>query len=167
MGWVDSLKGKLVCIDTAPLIYYIEEHAGYIDTISPFFEALKRRELRVVTSTITLMEVLVAPLKHNELDLVAKYRAVFSNVRDLSVITITQSLAEKAAVVRARATCNLHGPDAIQIATALHSKADFFLTNDRKLASITDVNVLLLDDLKAQSNSTERETDSSETHKEP
>lgn len=30
MEWIDSLKGELVGLDTAPLIYYIEEHPAYL-----------------------------------------------------------------------------------------------------------------------------------------
>jgi predicted nucleic acid-binding protein len=158
VGWVEALKGKTIGLDTAPLIYYIEEHPDYIEIIAPFFEALKRRKLRVVTSTITFMEVLVAPMKRNNSQLVTKYRTVFSNMEDLSIITITKSLAERSA--RIRATCNLRTPDAIQVATAMYAKADFFLTNDKRLASVPDINVLVLDDLKAQLRLEEPKTDS-------
>jgi predicted nucleic acid-binding protein len=46
-----------------------------------------------------------------------------------------------------RATHNLKTPDAIQIATALAQKADFFLTNDAKLSRLPQPQVLVLADL--------------------
>lgn len=30
MEWVDGLRGQLVALDTAPLIYFIEEHPAYV-----------------------------------------------------------------------------------------------------------------------------------------
>ncbi len=46
MGWVESLRGEIIGLDTAPLIYYIEENPKYLPTLQPFFEALDRREFR-------------------------------------------------------------------------------------------------------------------------
>jgi hypothetical protein len=37
MGWVDDLRGKVIGLDTAPFIYYIERHASYIDVLRLFF----------------------------------------------------------------------------------------------------------------------------------
>lgn len=59
MGWVDSLRGKAVGIDTMPVIYYIEEHPLYLDMLDPFFNAVDRGDFTVITSIITLLEVLV------------------------------------------------------------------------------------------------------------
>jgi len=38
MGWVEELHGKLVGLDTAPLIYYIEDRPVYADMLEPFFK---------------------------------------------------------------------------------------------------------------------------------
>jgi predicted nucleic acid-binding protein len=38
-----------------------------------------------------------------------------------------------------RATYTLRTPDAIQLATAIYSQADFFLTNDKQLSAITEI----------------------------
>lgn len=45
MGWVDTLHGKIVGLDTAPLIYYIEANPAYIHIIDPFFDALAQGSL--------------------------------------------------------------------------------------------------------------------------
>ena len=42
MGWVDDWHGQLVGLDTAPLIYYLEEHPTYLPLVDPFFDALAR-----------------------------------------------------------------------------------------------------------------------------
>ncbi len=158
MAWIDALKGKIIGLDTAPLIYFIEENPNYTSIVDPFFEALERREFRVVTSTITLLEVLVNPIKKNDAQTATKYRNILLKTRDLSLISLAQSIAEEAA--RLRAVYKLHIADAIEIATALNSKADFFLTNDKRLAIVSDLEILVLDDLKAQLSSEESKTDS-------
>lgn len=149
MAWLDALKGKVVGLDTSPLIYFIQENPKYTSIVNPFFEALARRELRVVTSTITLLEVLVHPMKRNDARLATKYRSILLNTRDLSLISVNQSIAEEAA--RVRAVYDLYIADAIEIATALNSRATFFLTNDKRLSSISGLEVLILDELTAKS----------------
>jgi hypothetical protein len=62
VGWVDKLTDQIVELDTAPLIYYIEENPVYLPLIAPFFHALASGELQGVTPTITLVEVLTQPL---------------------------------------------------------------------------------------------------------
>lgn len=41
MGWIDDLQGQLIALDTAPLIYFIEEHPTYCPVVEPFFEQLE------------------------------------------------------------------------------------------------------------------------------
>jgi len=40
MEWLGALQGKVVGLDSAPLIYFIEEHPAYLPLIRPFFESL-------------------------------------------------------------------------------------------------------------------------------
>jgi len=47
-----------------------------------------------------------------------------------------------------RAKYRLQLPDALQLAVALVSRCDVFLTNDARLKQISEVRVLLLDDLE-------------------
>src|SRR2546423_772839 len=61
VGWVDDWHGQIVGLDTAPLIYYLEEHPTYLPLVDPFFDALARGDLHAVTSTVTLIEVLTQP----------------------------------------------------------------------------------------------------------
>jgi hypothetical protein len=45
------------------LIYFIERHPAYLPLLLPFFEAVERGDIQVVTSTLTLTEVLVHPYR--------------------------------------------------------------------------------------------------------
>jgi len=63
--WINGLQGKTVDLDTAPLIYFIEENPIYLEAATLFFKAMDKGDFTVVTSTVTLLEVLVQPLRSN------------------------------------------------------------------------------------------------------
>lgn len=153
MGWVDDLHDKVVGVDTAPLIYFIEENADYVDAVRPFFEALDRGDLRVVTSTVTLLEVLIHPFRQSNRELARQYEDILLNTDGLSTISLSPEIAEIAAQLRAQH--NLRTPDAVQIATAISAGATYFLTNDSTLPDLPDLKMLVLDNLKKRSKSGE------------
>lgn len=76
MGWVDELHGKLVAIDTSPLIFFIERHPEYIGTLRPFFPAVDQGEIKLVTSAVTLLEVLVQPIRRKDESLAFRYNDI-------------------------------------------------------------------------------------------
>jgi predicted nucleic acid-binding protein len=146
VGWINPLRGALVGLDTAPLIYYIEEHPTYLAIVEPFFQAVDRGELEIVTSTITLIEVLVQPIRRGDIRLAQRYRGLLRNTRGLRSLPVSDEIAEVAAQLRA--TYNVRIADAIQLATAMHSGATFFLTNDGRLPSIPNLEIRVLGDLR-------------------
>ena len=143
LAWVNDLSGRIVALDSAPPIYYVEAHPLFFERLRPFFEALEQRLFEATTSTVTIAEVLVHPLRFKRTRLVEAYRELFATY--LHVTAMSYSIAEKAASLRA--VHNLETPDAIQIATALEQKADFLLTNDAKLSRLPQPQVLGLADL--------------------
>ncbi|MBR8838990.1 MAG: PIN domain-containing protein [Stigonema ocellatum SAG 48.90 = DSM 106950] len=146
MEWLAQLQGQIVGLDTAPLIYFIEKNPTYLDIVRLFFRALNQGEFRVVTSVVTLPEVLVYPLRQGNTTLAQQYREILFNSQGLTTIEVIPDIAETAAQLRAN--YNLRTPDAIQMATALHGGASFFLTNDAKFPSLpTRLSVLVLDEL--------------------
>lgn len=144
MGWIDSLYGKTIGIDTAPFIYYIEEHDLYLPLVEPIFQAIDNSNLNAVTSVITLLEVLVKPMREQRSDLAGQYRYLLLHSRNLTIAESTVEIADRAAQIRAK--YNVRTPDAIQIATAITNKASVFLTND-SLPKIDDIEILKLDEL--------------------
>ena len=70
MGQLTTLiTGKLVAFDSAPLIYYIEEHPDYLPLADQLFGAIDSGLARGMTSVLTLQEVLVKPLREKQPDL--------------------------------------------------------------------------------------------------
>ena len=144
MGWIDILQEKTVGLDTAPLIYFIEENPAYIETVRFFFEAMDRGDFLVVTSTVTLLEVLVHPFRSNNRKLAAEYRDILLNSK-LTILEVSTSIAEQAAQLRA--AHNIRTPDAIQVSAALSAGASHFLTNDIRLPEIPSIQIFSLDAL--------------------
>ncbi|RLB77603.1 MAG: PIN domain nuclease [Deltaproteobacteria bacterium] len=144
MEWITDLYGKTIGLDTAPLIYFIEENPAYIETVRLFFEAMDRGDFLVVTSTVTLLEVLVHPLRSNNRELATEYRDILLNSK-LTTLEVSSAIAEQAAHLRA--THNIRTPDAIQISAALNAGATQFFTNDIRLPEIPSIQILSIDAL--------------------
>lgn len=147
MEWVAALQGQVVGLDTAPLIYFIEENQTYLGMVRPFFEAMDRGEFAVVTSTVTLLEVLVHPFRKGDSGLAQQYRDILLDAEGITTLPLSQDIAEEAA--RLRAAHGIRTPDAIQMATAIRGGASGFLTNDARLPSLPGLAVLVLDELAA------------------
>ncbi|MBC6473867.1 MAG: type II toxin-antitoxin system VapC family toxin [Hormoscilla sp. GM102CHS1] len=148
MQWINQLQGQIVGLDTAPLIYFVEENQTYLQMVDPFFEALGRGEFTVVTSAVTLLEALVQPLRRGDTMLAQQYRDILFNQEGLTMIEVSPDIAETAAQLRA--IHNIQSLDAIQLATAIRGGAAFFLTNDVRLpSSLPGLTVLLLDELSS------------------
>src|SRR5579863_5474489 len=148
MGWLDTLKGSIVGLDTAPLIYFTEENPAYFHVVDPFFQALFRDDFTVVTSIVTLLEVMVHPIQKGDVVSAKKYRDILFDTQGINTIVLTQDIAEEAA--RLRASYKIATPDAIQVATAIHGNASIFLTNDIHLPSISELEIVMLDELKTR-----------------
>ena len=145
MEWLNELQDKIVGLDTAPLIYFIEENPSYLQVTDAFFTAMYREEFSVVTSVLTISEVLVYPLRAGNTILAQQYRDILFNSQGLTTIEVLPDIAENAA--KLRADYNLRTPDAIQMATAIYGGASFFLTNDMRLPSLPGLTVLVLNQL--------------------
>ena len=144
MEWVDSLRGQLVGLDTSPFIFFIEEHPDYLPIVLPLFQAIYSGQVQAVTSTITLVEVLVHPLRQGNTKVSQQYRTILTQAQGINMLAITPDIAETAA--RLRADFNLRTPDAIQVAAALKAGATTFITNDRGLVRLPDMRMVLLAD---------------------
>ena len=141
MGWLTPLRGQVVGVDTSPFIYLIERNSKFLEKVRPFFQLVDQGEIQVVTSTVTLLEVLVGPLRLGNSTLANEYRDILLN-SSIGCIPTSIEITEEAAHLRSQH--NLRTPDAIQLATAITQGASTFLTNDSQLASVSDLQVLVL-----------------------
>ena len=144
---MDALQGvSRLGFDTAPLIYFVEQHPTYLPVVKQVFQRVDNGNIAGFTGMIGLAEVLVLPKKMTNIVLETAYRTVLFNSRNFSVVTIDAGVADRAADLRSRYKMKL--PDALQVAAALETSCDAFLTNDIGLRSVTDLRVLILEDLE-------------------
>jgi predicted nucleic acid-binding protein len=138
------ITNKKIFIDTAPLIYYIEEHKDYLSYLNLLFENLTKNNNTIFTSVITLLEVLVLPYKNNNPELANKYKEILENSNDIHLYSVTAEISKNAASLRAK--YNIRTPDSIQFATAIMTQADTFLTNDISLKKISEIETIILNE---------------------
>lgn len=144
MEWINDLEGEILGLDTAPLIYYIEDGL-HTEKLTPLFKNISKGDINAISSTITLLEVLVHPYKYGDEELANIYRDILLNSENFLIIPVVEEISEKAAELRAK--YGIKTPDAIQVSTAIFGDSSAFLTNDGKLEDIDEIEVLVLDEL--------------------
>ena len=142
MGLSDDLGPGAVAIDTAVCIYFIEEHPHFAPLIAPLFEDADRGRRELVTSALTLLEVLVVPYRAGNRLLAERYEALLTRSRGLRMIELTRATLRGAALLRA--ATGARTPDALQLATALGAGCAAFVTNDRRLPPVPGLRVVQL-----------------------
>jgi len=85
-------------------------------------------------------------LPKNRFDLAQRCVERIINARNTTFVPLNPEIACKAAELRAHH--NLLLDDAFQLATCLASGCDGFLTNDRDLKKVEEVNILLLEEMR-------------------
>jgi len=72
-------SGDIIFLDTAPFIYYFEQHPDYFPALEIFFDQLYRTNAQVITSIITYIELTTHPARQGKKQWVRKYRDYLSN----------------------------------------------------------------------------------------
>jgi predicted nucleic acid-binding protein len=139
------IEGKLVAFDSTPLIYYLERHPRYLPLSRELFGAIGRQLAVGLTIILTLLEVLVVPLRAGRESLASDYRRLLTHTRGLTLFPVDQAICERAAKVRADHSW-LRTPDALQTATALEHGAQVIVTNDNRWKRLKEIPVVVLED---------------------
>lgn len=140
-----SQNVNFIGLDTSPFIYFVERNPVYVDIMREIFKRLTDGDFQACSSVITLTEVLVEPHRQNNQTLADEYRDLLFNGMGFKLFPLNSSNAETAA--RFRAKYNLRTPDALQIASALENGCDAFLCNDKDLKRVTEMKILILNEL--------------------
>ena len=138
------LMGETVFFDASPFIYYFEDKQPYGDLLAPIFLGLKNGSIDVVSSLITVSEVLTLPYRRGQWDLIKTYSEVFGHQSNIEVLPMTLETANLTAQIRGK--YGLKTPDAIQWATATLHGVDYFLTNDQGFKILNDDRILIIDE---------------------
>lgn len=144
MGLTAALGSGPVALDTVAFIYFIEEHERFVPVVAPLFVDAARGRRRLVTSALTLLEVLVVPYRAGDVALAERYEALLTRSRGLMLVGIERGQLRAAAQLRA--AYGVRTPDALQLAAALARRCSAFVTNDRRLPAIPGLRVVQLSD---------------------
>ena len=136
-----------VAVDTAIFIYWIEEDPRFMPLVAPLFEEVAAGTREIVTSALTLLELLVVPYRAGNADLAQRYEELLPNSRGIAVIDLSRDQLRIAAQLRA--ATGVKTPDALQLAAALGAGCTTFMTNDRRIPAIRGIRILQLGDYEA------------------
>jgi predicted nucleic acid-binding protein len=115
--------------DTNLFIYLFEGSSAFSRRVVKLREAMLERGDQLVTSTLTLGEILVKPMERGETELLRKYEEA------LAATALLVPFDVRAAKNYAALRCDrsLRAPDAMQLACAAAAGVDLFITNDVRL----------------------------------
>lgn len=142
---LDLKSDDIVFLDTAPFIYFFEQHPDYFPALESFFARLYETGAQAITSIVTYIELTTHPARQGKTKLVRKYRDYLSHSENISLFPLDINIADQ--VVHLRAKYLFKTPDAIQLGTAVACGADYIITNDRAWQGFEEMKVLLVGEL--------------------
>ncbi|GAA3996774.1 hypothetical protein GCM10022408_04260 [Hymenobacter fastidiosus] len=131
--------------DTAPFIYLVENHPDFYRPVAGYLTQVVGGGAVLVTSVLTYTEFCVKPEQLGRPDVILDFDALLRDL-DIQVLDIPLAVATLAYKLRAKYSF-LKGMDSLQVASALHAGCSQFLTNDKKLKSVLEIQVVVVADL--------------------
>lgn len=132
-AWQARVAGlQRVAFDTNALIYLFEGREPYAAMVAEAMDRIELGEAVGVLSTIIELELLVRPLREQNLSFVVRLDLFLRNERNIVLRPVDRPVARAAAAIRART--NLKVPDAILAATAAVERCDAIIGNDAEVA---------------------------------
>ena len=128
---------RRVFLDTAPLIYFLDNDERYGGMVKAIFEEILSEGGIIESSVITCEEYLVYPYRTGNVEKIQAF-IDFTGDFNIHLNPITQEIARKAAKIRAE-YAGFKAMDALQLATAIITGCDVFLTNDRQLLQFKEI----------------------------
>ncbi len=142
---LDVKTGDIIFLDTAPFIYFFEQHQNYFSAMEMLFNRLYQTDAQAITSIITYIELTTHPTRQGKTRLVRKYRDYLTNSENISLFPLDLNIADQAVELRAQHQFKI--PDAIQIGTAVACGADYIITNDKDWQRFKEIQVVMVGDL--------------------
>ena len=117
--------------DTNLFIYLLEDSPTFAQAVEDLRRRMLRRKDRLLTSAMSLGEVLTKPFSTGNTALADRYRKYFA-APNVIVSAFDSGAAE--AYAHIRQDRSIQPADAIQLACAVSAEADLFITNDDRLS---------------------------------
>lgn len=116
--------------DTNLFIYLFEDKGELAEQIVSLRERMLERQDQLLTSALTLGEILVKPLEVGDGELMRHYESTIT--ASAAVLPFDKAAATAFATVRQNRS--IQPADAIQLACASAAGVDLFVTNDQRLS---------------------------------
>lgn len=116
--------------DTNLFIYLLEDKGELTERVVSLRQRMVERRDQLLTSALTLGEILVKPLKDGDDALAEQYEQAIT--ASAEVLPFDAATATRFATVRRDHA--VRPPDAIQLACASLARVDMFITNDQRLS---------------------------------
>ena len=116
--------------DTNLFIYLFEDRGERADRVAAVRSRMLERGDELLTSTLTIGEILVKPTRAGRTDLVRQYEQRIAQAA--TIVPFDLDAARAYANVRTDAA--IKGPDAVQLACAAAARSNLFITNDERLS---------------------------------
>ncbi|MBI1766762.1 MAG: PIN domain-containing protein [Bacteroidetes bacterium] len=136
-----------VFLDTAPLIYLVENDVRYSQDVADFLAKEFAQENSIMTSVLTVSEFNVKPIRQDDVELLENFQKALSDLH-AQIFDITLKIVKTAAGLRAKYK-SLKTVDALQIGCAINYVCKRFLTNDHRLKGVDEIQVILIGELKS------------------
>lgn len=130
-------------LDACSIIYLIESHQQQGQNTRSLITQALQNKAQLVISRLSFLECRVLPLKEKNDDLLKRYNQFFC-MPGLQIIELTADVINRATDLRANYSSSLRTPDALQMACAITANADRFLTGDKKLLAIQEINIVIV-----------------------
>lgn len=128
-----------IYLDSAPLIYLVEEVSPYSLVIETRLAATDTTQ---VCSELSRLECRVKPIRDEEEALLAAFDSYFADII-AEVIPLSRQVIDQATELRAR--YGFKTPDAMHLAAAISNGCDLFLTNDYRLNRCTEITIEVIE----------------------
>ena len=115
--------------DTNLFIYLFEDYGELSESVARLRARMLERNDQLLTSTLTLGEILVKPAEKKDAALCAKYEQAIA----ASATMIPFDVKAARVYSQLRSNRSLRAPDAMQLACAGAAGTDLFITNDEHL----------------------------------
>lgn len=134
-----------IYLDTAPIIYALEGVTPYTQKVQDFLFSHFENDSAFSTSSITNTEYLVFPYRNLDFQKITEFER-FKSILNIKTVPADDIITKRAAEIRAKYT-GIKGMDSIHLSTAIKLGCGIFLTNDKQLKQVSEIPVLLVDEL--------------------
>ncbi len=134
-----QIKGKVICVDSMFLIYLLEKNSEFTETVK---SAIRQAD-KVWSSIIGHLETATGFYKEDDFQGLNTLTILPELIDNFSFVPVNMDISLESARLRAKYPF-LKTPDSIHLATGIIKKADFFITDDKKLKKIQEKGIKIM-----------------------